>query len=479
MRSTRLALVGSSLLAAGLLVGTAPLTAEPDAASSEGILLLESLPRMTDLVVQTPSLPALRTAIVTSGVGDDASWSKAFGEQLRRWGAFSGEPEKLEAAGRAMLRAADGEALVASMPLKIAGDETRATLLAFRTTWTDAKLHQQLKVVVSHGLRDEYLDATTEQEIVGRRVLALRGHEGGLWVHAADGLVAASDHPLGLALFFRGLRRAAEEDLPTVAGLSRLAVRFGRDDAAWHGFVLGAREGVSWQAGADEQARKAPIGPAADPLVAIALREVAAAPLLPAPLPEWLVASASSVRAVAGEEPVSIAQRADGSYQLAARFNGEQAVIDEVLAHGLPEGVVARRHGEFVWVGPSDAEPGEFPVQAGATTRNAWLRGLAAGRFALPAGVDRELLLGPLAATDGARPPIEWTPSDRAGELRGPAYDGPATFLALRTLAHIATGTAPDLPAPPVARPSRPDGPPIEPGTGAPLPPPTESSEPR
>ena len=81
MRSTRLALVGSSLLAAGLLVGTAPLTAEPDPPSSEGILLLESLPRMTDLVVQTPSLPALRTAIVTSGVGDDASWSKAFGEQ--------------------------------------------------------------------------------------------------------------------------------------------------------------------------------------------------------------------------------------------------------------------------------------------------------------------------------------------------------------------------------------------------------------
>jgi hypothetical protein len=123
-----------------------------------------------------------------------------------------------------------------------------------------------------------------------------------------------------------------------------------------------------------------------------------------------------------------------------------------------------RLQSDGTWtVGGSGAVPaGEKPIVGGAS-RLGWLRAMAAGTLRCPVPIDTSLLAGPLAAADAAQkdapataPSVfDWRPTEDPGELRGPAWHGPLTFLALRTLHDIVHG------APPFAAPfAEPEAPP-------------------
>jgi hypothetical protein len=102
--------------------------------------------------------------------------------------------------------------------------------------------------------------------------------------------------------------------------------------------------------------------------------------------------------------------------------------------------------------------------------------------------MDRALLQGPLEAafaqSKRSVPAFPWRPTEEAGEVRGPLWHGPVTFLALRALHMMMTGKAPPAPPAPAA-PSAPVAPPPSSGGGSseappipdsPLPPPPPPS---
>src|SRR2546426_943744 len=168
-----------------------------------------------------------------------AAWRAAFEAQLRAWGATSGAPEKTVRGGDALLAAADGEALIASMSLNVKGRATptfRATLFAMRTTKDEKALQAIVGDLVAGGLHLRYEGDPHEEEIAGRRVAALPGNQGTLYVLMQNGLLVAADHPLAMGLFLRGLKAPTEVAVGAPkGGKLKLVVRRGRGDAAWEG----------------------------------------------------------------------------------------------------------------------------------------------------------------------------------------------------------------------------------------------------
>lgn len=397
-----------------------------------GRLLLAAVPARADLVVHTPDLPGLLATAEPDGLGDPQAWRRAFRAQLDAWGARTGAPELLVAGAEALLAAADGEVLVAGMRLPPVDGPARATLVAFRTSRRAAALRPAFDEMVEGGLVILYPGVPSDEEIGGRPVTALSDVHDRLYVLLQDGLVAAADHPLALGLLFRGLETAAD-DQP--AGERLLEVRHGRGDASWTGWTFREREAVSWHSGTDG-AVTAPLLEGLDPVAAVALPRAADAPLLPAPAPGWAVGldgGGPGARLLAFT-------RAGGFAVSGARGAGEEAPA-------VPDDLPASRWdapGAWAIVSPAEEAPtaARATAVAGGAARLGWLRGWASGRLAPPVpGIDRELLLGPLAAasraSEGREPFATWTAPEQPGELRGPRWHGPTTLLTLRTLADI------------------------------------------
>jgi hypothetical protein len=139
-------------LAAIALVSTVAFAQDSGRPRPVGTALLDALPSQADLVVATPDLPSLLGAAEKAGLGDAAAWRVAFEAQLSAWGAPTGKPERLVAGAHAFLDAAEGEALVAAIPLKTpSGATVRATLLAFRTTRDGKTLRAAFQDVTNGG----------------------------------------------------------------------------------------------------------------------------------------------------------------------------------------------------------------------------------------------------------------------------------------------------------------------------------------
>jgi hypothetical protein len=133
------------------------------------------------------------------------------------------------------------------------------------------------------------------------------------------------------------------------------------------------------------------------------------------------------------------------------------------------------------------AAEGEPPLVASAG-RFGWLGAMRSGALDTVVPMDRALLQGPLEAafaqSKRSVPAFPWRPTEEAGEVRGPLWHGPVTFLALRALHMMMTGKAPPAPPAPAA-PSAPVAPPPSSGGGSseappipdsPLPPPPPPS---
>jgi len=402
-----------------------------------GLVLLTAVPSRADLVIHTPDLPALLATGVEAGLGDANAWRAAFRAQMQAWGQRTGIPEKLVKGAEAMLRAADGEVLLAGIPMPAVGGPRRATVFAFRTSYTQARLSKGLEGVVEGGLRGVYPGVPHAEEIHGRPVLALAGADESLYIAIQDGLVVASDHPLAMGLFFRGLESV---DGPQTAGKKLLEVRYGRGDTQWTGWVYGGRESVSWTSTAPGPLA-VPIPAGVDPIVAIATERPGDLPVLPVPSPSWVLdlpalpslpvqicLPATGGLGVCGAIPDGGAPPVPRSGDAATKGGGAWAVV---------RGVAGEAFG-------SKTTGAAGPV-AGGARRLGWLDAWASGRLDLPLpSVDRTLLAGPLAtANRDGDPFLPWTATDQAGELRGPRWHGPCTFLALRTIHGIATKTAP------------------------------------
>ncbi len=417
-----------------------------------GTLLLEALPPFADMTLHTPDLPALLRSAEAAGVGTAASWHDAFAAQLRRWGADLGEPDRLLRGGEALFGAADGEALLASMDLPSpvsGGKRERSTLIAFRSSRRADELRAALQDVIEAGLRVRYPAEPRTEDIVSHPVIALAAADAGLWIRVQDGLVAASDHPLALGLLFRGLQRVGESgrtDGGRSMGPQRLEVRYGKPDVRWTGWVWGGRESVSWRAGPGEVSATAPLPVDARPVLAVAVEGVCDLPVFPARVPDWV---ADVGRKSPTGPRTTIALEEDGSFRL----------------HQV----------DWAWTS-AETKTAAVPTErlvVGAASRLGWLRAIARGAVPSPIpGIDVAALNGPIDASPAAPdarvtigPLIEWQAPDQPGELRGPLWHGPATFLALRTLHDICTQTAPGASEPPKP-PAEPERPPT------PLPPP-------
>ncbi len=433
-----------------------------------GRYLRAALPKRADLVIHTPDLPALLRSATAAGLGDGKAWRTAFREQMQRWGARTGAPEALVAGAESMLAAADGEALLASLPLPPFEGPERATLFAFRSTHRAKALREALAKLIDGGLSLSYPGAPSEEQVGGRAVIALSGVRDRLYVLIQDGLVVASDHPLALGLFFRGLEQAGE---PEAAGPMVLEVTHGRGDDAWTGWTYGERESVSWRSAASA-ALSAPLPAGLDPVVAVALPDAHDTPLFPVPAPSWL---ADLPRGGTAARLVALSRR------------GGFAVCGTSPAGATTPGLPPDTTGQWLELGgvwavartadafdEAAARSAASMLVAGAATRLGWLRAWASGRVPPPIpGVEREVLLAPLTAAGAASVDreslITWRTTDRPGELRGPRWHGPTTMLALRTLRDIATKTPPRRGPRPTAR--RASEPPLRTG-GAVLPPP-------
>lgn len=409
-------------LAAVVLLSVTALAQDSARPRPVGSALLDALPKQADLVIATPDLPALLGAATKAGLGDAAAWRAALDAQFAAWGAPTGKPERLVAGAHAFLDAAEGEALVAVIPLNLPGRGTvRATLLAFRTTRDDKTLRAAFKDVTDGGLWLRWDGVPRDEEVTGRAVVTLPSGNGSLHAVLGGGLVAICDHPLALGLFLRGLAEPKAAAAAT-KGQLRLTVRHGRGDAEWEGFVWGEREVVQWKDAAPRAAVFA-AEPSSTRVFAVASRKFEDLPLFPAP----------AVPPVTKSDVTSIG------------LDGGTPFVE--LSSGTPE-------------------------TAGAAWRLGWLRALAGGKLAPPIpDVDPRLLRGPLesavkAAGKADGEFLAWT-SAEPGRLAGPFGHGPATFLALRTLRDIAHGAAPAADA---AEPAPVGGA----RGGAPLPPPTE-----
>lgn len=420
---------------AALLVVAPGLALAQDAPAPRptGTVLLDAIPSQADLVVGTPDLPALLASASKAGLGDAAAWRAAFEAQMKAWGAAPGDPEKLSRGAGTLLDAADGEAVLAAMTLKLpgrTGANSRATIFAMRTTRDAKTLTAAFDDVVAGSLSLRYEGRRHIEESGGRPVICLPGNESTLWVAIQDGLVVASDHPLALGLFFRGLAAGKPASTPTAIGGADLllTVRHGLGDAKWEGAIWGENESVTWTS-AD---RAPPTGePPGDAIVAVASKSASDMPLMPVPF--------------APKPPVP-------------------SRVDQI-------GIVDSG-GQFTGAIDFRGEPGT--ACHGGATRLGWLRAYADGKLALPMpGLDAAVLRGPFesaakVAGEKKFELIRWKSSE-AGRLTGPVGHGPATFLALRSLHDIGHGIAPGRTAPA-------DVP--KPRWDAPLPPPTEPKAP-
>jgi hypothetical protein len=437
----------TALAAALLAVPAAAMGQDPaPAARPTGTLLLDSLPVQADVVVETPDLRALFESATKAGLGAAASWRTAFDEQLRAWGQGAPTTARLVAGGGALLDAADGEVVAASVGLKLpdqGAPSVRATLFAMRSTKDAKALGAAFRDVVDGGLRLRWDGIARTEEIGGRPVLALPGATGTLYVTIQDGLVVVCDHALALGLFFRGLAREegpAPANRPP-AGQLRLAVRHGRDAAAWEGFVWGDSESVTWTSAAS----------AAETFVAHPE---------PSPTGVFLVAHDKMEDLPLFPRPVEAAGPAG------------EARISYV---GIVDGHVVQGLGEAAQPMSSDEQLKTFHESAiaGGAWRLGWLAAMAAGKLELPfPGADAGTLRAPYEsaaklAGDKAGEFVAWKAPKEPGHLTGPAGHGPATMLALRCLHDIARGIAPGQTAP-AARPAP------KKRTEAPLPEPTE-----
>jgi len=428
----------------GLVVLTASVSAlgeDPSAPPRPvGTTLLDALPPQADIVVDAPDLRALLESASKAGLGDAAAWRAAFDAQLLAWGGGSAAPEKLVRGGGALLEAADGEAVLASIDLKIPGTgrpSVRATLFAMRTTRDEKTLRAALADLLDGGLRQRYEGEPRRERIDGREITALPGNHGELFVAIQDGLLAASDHELALGLFLRGIAKDAKPPAPDgrpAAGLLKLLARHGRGDAAWEGWAWGDSESVQWKTDKPLAPFRVPSGAMESRafVVLVGADRFADLPVIPAPILQSELARHEGVNAVGLMD------------------DGVPVVLD--VEHMM---------------GASRLSEG------GGASRLAWLRAYASGRLAPPVpGIDPSLLRGPYeSATKAAGESVDqfvaWKTAAEPGKLTGFFGHGPATFLALRCLHDALRGIAPGgaTPPPPPDRPK------------APLPPPTESKD--
>jgi hypothetical protein len=424
-----------------LTASVSALAEDPPRPRSVGTTLLDALPRDADLVVETPDLPALLDAQSKAGLGDAAAWRAAFNAQLLAWGAESASPEKLVRGGGALLDAADGEVLLASIELKLPSTNrpaTRATLFAMRTSRDEKALRAVFADLLDGGLRTRYEGEPRQERVDGRTVTTLPGNRGDLFVVIQDGLVVACDHELALGIFLRGLAKddasAAPAGRPPVGQL-KLVARYGRGDAAWEGWAWGDAESVQWKTDKAPAPFRLPSSAVESRayVVLVGADRFADLPLLPVPI----------------GRPES--SRREGVNAVGLMDDGVPLVLDVANMKG------ASRLSE-----------------GGGASRLAWLRAYASGKIesAVP-GVDPSLLHGPYesaakAAGETVDQFVAWKTSSEPGRLTGPLGHGPATFLALRclhdALRAIAPGGAPETPTS-TTRPK------------TPLPPPTESKD--
>src|SRR5688500_14344022 len=196
-----------------------------------GTVLLDAMPPQADIVLHTPDLRGLFDAAAAAGLGDAPSWRAAFDAQLRAWGG-----DGLVSGGGALLAAADGEAALAAVELKLPGRApVRSTLFAMRSS-ADEKTLRAAVIELVEGVRQHFEGEPREEEIGGRRVITLPGNERGLHILVQSRLVVACDHPLALGLFFRALATndaASAAARKAATGPLRLTVRYGRGEAAW------------------------------------------------------------------------------------------------------------------------------------------------------------------------------------------------------------------------------------------------------
>jgi len=418
----RLLTLLSALLALPPLVAAQDAPAAAPAASPVGEMLLSAAGERGDRLIHIPSLPAFLEQARRQGFGPAGVWRQALREQFSRWGR--GESAKRLGRGAAqLLELADGEVLFLSMrtpPVPGAGD--RGTLLALRTSAGEAVLKRALEDLVEGGLGTFYNPERATDEVAGRSVLTLTSTDRTLYLAAQDGLVVAADHPLPLGLLFRGLARAESGgDI----GNKLMTTRRGVGGNAWTGWMFGHRESLSGPL--LSAAITAPVPVDFPPAVAVAVPSPGDMPFLPVPPPDWVAETTST-------GPVSVIVGVRGTWGVAG-------------ANDIPRPAAAAERptiqGPGFWLHtPSAAAPplldGGGPVTVGAAAPLGWLRAIVRGNFPLPIGVlDRSLFDAPLAAaektlTDGSALP--WEARETAGELRGPAFHGPATFLALRLL---------------------------------------------
>lgn len=422
-----------ALLAVLVVVPVAALAQDAPAPRPTGSTLLDALPPEVDVVVDAPDLPGLFDSCAAAGLGDAGAWRKAFHLQLKAWGATPEDGTKLVSGGDALLAAADGEALLASLDIKMPGmsrPSERATLFAMRSTRDQKTLRAAVADLLDGGLRTHYEGEPRTEQIDGRAVLALPGNGRALYVLVQDGLLVATDHPLGIGLLSRGLARAAKSKPGSRpdAGPLKLVVRHGRGDAAWDGWMWGEGESVQWKDGAVRVARMFGRVSTSGVFV-VADDKVEDLPIFPSPVR----------RNERGAGPPS----ATGT-----------AFI------GLDAGSVTS--------GGRDDRGEDVP---GGAWRLGWLGALGVGQIPVPfSAVDPRILRGTFDAaikTAGASwgEFIPWRSSE-PGKLSGPLGHGPATLLALRCLHDISRGIPPGATEAPTSQ--APARPPV------PLPPPTE-----
>lgn len=412
------------VLLALLLAPVVALAQDAAPARPTGTMLLDALPAQTERVVAAPDLPALLRAASDAGLGSPAAWRAAFDAQVRAWGEESGAADRLVAGAGALLAAADGEALVASIPVKLPGGarDARGVLLAFRTTRDAKALRAALGDVLAGGLSLRYDGIPRTEEIAGRPVISIPSARGSLHVCLQDGLAVACDNPLALGLFLKGLAAETPARAAATERSLRLVVRHGRGDAAWEGWIWGDGESVQWRGSAPAPASLPPEG-------AIVVSPRRDAPLLPL--------ASLDLETVGAKPGDAVGVGADG----------------RAFALSLPAAGSAASTG------------------SGGASRLGWLRGIAAGAIESPLpGVAPETIRKALPVEDAgakARAWVPWTFDAASGNLSGPLGSGPATFLALRTLRDIARGAAAEAASTSDETPR----------AGAPLPEPTEPED--
>ena len=416
------------LLLPVLLLPALALAQQAPASDPTGEVLLKALPPGVDLTIHVPSVPKFLASAPEAGVGSAQAWSDAFTSQLTAWGKDSGEPERLVKGGRALLSMADGEAVLCSLELPRVGTRrgptVRCVMLAFRTSAKEPELRKAVDDIVAAGLSSRWEGALVTEHAMGRPVLRIASPHDALWIRVEDGLVAASNHPIALGLLFRGLERVQQEKSPKEdVSAIRLHVRYGRaDDAArWEGVTFLQTETLSLPEGMKlPAAAHAP----ADAVMSLIADQGADTPVFPVRLPDDIVAQAERMDA----RPLALQFQADGT-----------------------------------WAVAGTGAAGEKDTRvSGSASRLGWLRALATGALACAVPIDPAVLAAPLASApqkDAADEALEWRPMQDGMGIRGPAWHGPVTFLALRTLSDIIHGVTPGAaPPPPAAPPPLPGG---------------------